>query len=358
MPVAIVSGIRVNYLQVAPDAGAAEDLVMVHGLATNLAFWYAPYATELSKRYRVTLYDLRGHGRSETPPAGYRAADLARDLRGLLDHLDIRRAHVLAHSFGGVVALKLACADPERVASLVLADTHIAAVRDGGSTRGWGDGERIQKILDGVGSTLDVRDPYFGYQLLTEVARLQRQDAPVPKPLADLVAPLLGARGNRTAMQWLALMDRTSARAELMADDGLDLASLRRLRFPIMAMYGDRSQARITGQELLGVWPHAEFRRVRDAGHFFPTTRADEVLRTCQRFWDGELPQVAAHRSGEADERHFRSDRIYESGDGWYCLTRERSPLGPFPGLEAARRELASYISSQAGAATATAAAV
>lgn len=358
MPVAVVGGIRVNYLQVAPDAGAAEDLVMVHGLATNLAFWYAPYATELSKRYRVTLYDLRGHGRSETPPAGYRAADLARDLRGLLDHLDIRRAHVLAHSFGGVVALNLACADPERVASLVIADTHIAAARDGAGTRGWGDGERIQKILDSAGSALDVRDPYFGYHLLTEVARLQQQDARVPKPLADLVAPLLGARGNRTALQWLALMDHTSARAELMADDGLDLASLRCLRFPIMAMYGDRSQARITGEELLGVWPHAEFRRVRDAGHFFPTTRAGEVLRTCQRFWDGELPQPVAHRSGEADGRHFRSDRIYESGDGWFCLTRERSPLGPFPGPEAARRELAAYISSQPEAAAATAAVV
>lgn len=350
MPVAVIGGIRVNYLQVAPDAGAAEDLVMVHGLATNLAFWYAPYATELSKRYRVTLYDLRGHGRSETPPAGYRAADLAGDLRGLLDHLDIRRAHVLVHSFGGVVALKLACADPERVASLVLADTHIAAARDGGDTRGWGDGDRIQKILDDVGSTLDVRDPYFGYQLLTEVARLQQQDVSVPTPLAHLVAPLLGARGNRTAMQWLALMDRTSARAELMADDGLDLARLRRLRFPIMAMYGDRSQARITGEELLRVWPHAEFRRVRDAGHFFPTTRADEVLRTCQRFWDGELPQAAAHRCGEADERHFRSDQIYESGGRWYCLTRESAPLGPFAALETARRELAAHIATCAPA--------
>jgi pimeloyl-ACP methyl ester carboxylesterase len=355
VPVAIVGGIRVNYLQVAPDAGAAEDLVMVHGLATNLAFWYGPYATELAKRYRVTLYDLRGHGRSETPPFGYRAADLALDLRGLLDHLEIRRAHVLAHSFGGVVALNLACAHPERIASLVIADTHIAAARDGSSTRAWTDGARIQKILDGAGSTLDVRDPYFGYHVLTEVARLQGQDAPVPKALAELVAPLLGARGNRTAMQWLALMDRTSARVELMADDGLDLARLRRLRFPIMAMYGDRSQARLTGEQLLGVWPHAEFRRVRDAGHFFPTTRAGEVLRACRCFWDGEVPLTAARRSGERDERHFRSDRIYESGDGWYCLTRERCPLGPFSGPEAARRELASYISSQAPSATAAA---
>ena len=43
--------------------------------------------------------------------------------------------------------------------------------------------------------------------------------------------------------------------------------------------------------------------------------------------------------------KYIRSDRIYESGDGWYCRTRERLPLGPFPGPEAAHRELAAYIS-------------
>ncbi|HEY2559983.1 MAG TPA: alpha/beta fold hydrolase [Caldimonas sp.] len=351
MPVAVVGGIRLNFLQLAPETGAQEDLVLVHGLATNLAFWYAPYATELSRRYRVTLFDLRGHGRSEAPATGYRPVDLARDLRGLLDHLSIRRAHFLAHSFGGVVALKLACADPERVASLVVADTHIAAARGDGASRAWADSDRIQKILDDAGVALDVRDPYFGYKLLTEVALLQKAGATVPPALAELVAPWLGARGNRTAMQWLALMEHTSAKHELTSDDGLDLSSLRRLRFPILALYGDRSQARFTGEELLNVWPHAEFRRVRDAGHFFPTTRAAEVLRSCRRFWDGEFPEAAPHRSGEADERHFRSDRIYESSGSWYCRTRESTPLGPFPALERARHELAVHIASRASAA-------
>ena len=102
MPVALIDGVRLNCLQLTPESGAGEDLVMVHGLATNLAFWYAPYATELSKRYRVTLYDLRGHGRSQMPAAGYRPDDLRRDLLGLLDQLQIRRAHFLAHSYGGV----------------------------------------------------------------------------------------------------------------------------------------------------------------------------------------------------------------------------------------------------------------
>jgi pimeloyl-ACP methyl ester carboxylesterase len=350
MPVATLGGVRINYLQLAPETGAAEDIVLVHGLATNLAFWYAPYATELSKRFRVTLFDLRGHGRSDTPEAGYAPVDLARDLKGLLDHLEIRRAHVLAHSYGGVVALKLACADPERVASLVLADTHIAAARRKGAARAWTGSERIQEVLDQAGMTLDVRDPYFGYKLLTEVARLQKAETAVPPALRDLVAPWLGARGNRTAAQWLALMDRTTAGHELIGDDALDLASLRRLRFPIMALYGDRSQARITGDELLAVWPHATFQRVRDGGHFFPMTRSAEVLRICQRFWDGELGEAARNREGEPDERHFRSDRIYESGGSWYCLMRGGAPLGPFPALETARRALAAHLSARTAA--------
>lgn len=347
MPIALVNGIRVNYLQLAPDAGAQEDLVLVHGLATNLAFWYAPYATELSKRFRVTLYDLRGHGRSEAPAVGYHPDDLGHDLLGLLDRLQIGRAHFLTHSFGGIVALKLACADPERVASLVVADTHIAAARGTAATRAWRDSERIQAVLDEVGIALDVRDPYFGYKLLTAVARLQHSDAVVPAALTELVAPWLGARGNRTAAQWLALMDHTSAERELTSDDGLDAESLRRLRFPILALYGDRSQARFTGDELLKLWPHATFRRVRDAGHFFPSTRSGEVLRICRRFWDGKFQEASRPRAGEADERHFRSDRLYEAGGLWYCLTRENAPLGPFRAIETARAELAAHISSR-----------
>jgi len=368
MPVAVINGARVHYVQLGGASEDQEDLVMVHGLATNLAFWYLPYAIELSARYRVTLYDLRGHGRSETTSAGYRPADLAADLHGLLDHLGIGRAHFLTHSFGGVVALRFACQFPQRIASLVIADTHIAAARGAGTSPAWRDSARIQGILDDAGLALDARDPYFGYQLLTEVARLHVHGAFVPPALAELVAPLrlrrtrfvsydidpsgrvapLGGLGSKTAAQWLELMDRTSARSELMGDDGLGLEELRRLRFPILAMYGDQSQARLTGEELLSVWPHAVFRRVRHAGHFFPTTRAREVIADCTRFWDGEFAETTRQRTGEHSERHFRSDRIYESDSGWFCLTRETDPLGPYPAPDDARRALASHISSMA----------
>jgi pimeloyl-ACP methyl ester carboxylesterase len=325
-----------------------EDLVMVHGLATNMAFWYLHYAPVFSRRYRVTLFDLRGHGRSEMPAGGYSPRNLAVDMQQLLDHLGIKRAHFVTHSFGGVIALNLACFDPGRIASLILADTHISAVRQAQNTKDWGYGDEIQSILDQHGLKLDTSDPYFGYRLLTEVAHLQLKNAEVPAALIELVSPLIGKHGNRTATQWLKLMDSTQAEEELMGDDGLTLEKLQKFSFPILAMYGDRSQAKLTGKQLLEVWPHAEFQRVHDAGHFFPTSKPDKVIDGCHRFWGGEFAKMRKHRHGENRKNHFRSDRMLHADGAWYCLTRESAKIGPFAELDEAREYLASYLSEMA----------
>lgn len=356
MPILEVNGARINYVQLdgpegadGPDAQDREDLVMVHGLATNMAFWYFQYAARLSqRRFRVTLFDLRGHGRSEMTESGYTPDNLARDMAGLLDALGITRAHFMTHSYGGVVALNFAKLFPKRVASLVLCDTHIAAVRRDARTEGWGHGPQIQAIVDKVGLKLDTRDPYFGYKLLTEVSQLQMNSAEVPAELVELVSPLVGKYGNRTAAQWIKLMSATEAEDQLMGDDGLALAELRKFSFPILAMYGDQSMARLTGKELLDVWPHADFRRVRKAGHFFPASRPEEVIHGCERFWGGEFASGPKHRSGDVRHSHFRSDRVYEADGSWFFMTREQAEVGPFEHREEAQQVLASFVSAMA----------
>ncbi|HSW05869.1 alpha/beta fold hydrolase, partial [Aquabacterium sp.] len=329
MPILEVNGARINYVQLECQDGAGhEDLVMVHGLATNMAFWYFQYAARLSqKRFRVTLFDLRGHGRSEMSAGGYTPDNLARDLRELLDQLGIARAHFITHSYGGVVAMNLGKLDPRRIASLVLCDTHIAAVRQNARIDSWGHGAEIQAIVDQAGLQLDTRDPYFGYKLLTAVSQRQMSSAEVPSQLVELVSPLVGKYGNRTAAQWLKLMDSTSAERELMGDDGLSLDELRKFTFPILALYGDQSQARLTGKELLDVWPHADFRRVHKAGHFFPSSRSEEVIHACERFWGGEFAAGPKHRSGDTRRSHFRSDRVYQADGEWYFMTREQAQV-------------------------------
>jgi pimeloyl-ACP methyl ester carboxylesterase len=352
MPIAKVNGVQLNYVQLddGQEDGPREDLIMVHGLATNLAFWYFQYAPRVADRFRVTLFDLRGHGRSSMPEGGYCPAVMAQDLAGLMDHIGIRKAHFLAHSYGGVVTMNFAAAQPERVQSLVLCDSHISAVRHVETQREWQYGQSIQPILDRHGLDLDTSDPYFGYKLLTRVAEFQARGLPVPPEMSEVVSPLMGRAGSRTAAQWLHLMSTTSAADEMMGHDSLTLDKLRSFRFPILALYGDHSQARLTGSELLAVWPHAEFRRVRDAGHFFPTSRPDEVLSGCERFWGGEFAQhTHRQRVGEPTQRYFRSDRIFSAPGGWYFTTRERNRVGPFEGHEEARAELASFMLSVQG---------
>ena len=56
----------------------------------------------------MTMYDLRGHGRSGSPPRGYSPRVMADDLRDLMDALAIDRAHIISHSFGGQIALHFA----------------------------------------------------------------------------------------------------------------------------------------------------------------------------------------------------------------------------------------------------------
>jgi pimeloyl-ACP methyl ester carboxylesterase len=317
---------------------------MIHGLATNMAFWYTPHATQLSKYYRITLYDLRGHGRSGVSDAGYTPSDMSRDLRALLDALQIERAHFVAHSFGGAVALNLACCDPSRFASLVLADTHISSVRRLPKTRAWVYGRKIQRILNAYGLDVDVREPYFGYKLLSAFAHLKRQNIEISQKLEGLVSPMMGQYSKRAAFQWLNLIETTRAEKELMSDDGLPLKSLRKLKFPILAMYGDHSQAMSTGEQLLKVWPHADFRRIRDAGHFFPITRPSGFMKNCRQFWNGALINKLPRREGDSGKNYFRSDRFYSRQGKWFFDTRESTKEGPFDSLEEAEVYLWSKI--------------
>lgn len=97
-------------------------VVLTHGLAAGEAVWSAQVPA-LAARHRVLTWDLRGHGRSAPNPGPCAIADLAGDLRTVLDAADIDRAVILGHSAGGVVAMRFALDHPDRTAGLVLVGT-------------------------------------------------------------------------------------------------------------------------------------------------------------------------------------------------------------------------------------------
>ena len=99
-------------------------ILLIHGFASNISMnWISPgWADVLTKAgYRVIAYDNRGHGHSAKlyDLEQYGAPLMAEDARRLLDHLQIKRAHVMGYSMGARIAAFLAIARPERVARIV-----------------------------------------------------------------------------------------------------------------------------------------------------------------------------------------------------------------------------------------------
>ncbi len=116
---------RVNGVVLHHDVRGKADgpvLVFSNSLGTDFRIW-DEVAAELGKRYRIVLYDKRGHGLSEATPAPYRLDDHIGDLSALLDHLGIGKAAVVGLSVGGLIAQGLAAARPDLVQALVLCDT-------------------------------------------------------------------------------------------------------------------------------------------------------------------------------------------------------------------------------------------
>jgi len=123
MPTAQVNGIKLYYEM----AGEGTAVVLSHGYTGNHYDWALQIPT-LARKYRVIAVDHRGHGLSESPPAGYSIPLFARDIHALLRHLEIDNCYFVGHSMGGFIALQFIVDYPQMVSALVLVDTRSSGV--------------------------------------------------------------------------------------------------------------------------------------------------------------------------------------------------------------------------------------
>lgn len=121
MPFLDVTGGRIYYERHGPKPGDAPAIVFAHGAGGNHLSWWQQ-VPHFRRRYTCVVFDHRGFGQSEDTD-GRMGAAFADDLRALLDHLGIERAHLVAQSMGGWTCLRFAIQHPDRVLSLVMSDT-------------------------------------------------------------------------------------------------------------------------------------------------------------------------------------------------------------------------------------------
>src|SRR5271163_2593917 len=112
MPKLNANGLKFHYQQ----AGCGPDLILIHGITGDLSIWFLCEAMGvLTRSFKVTAFDLRGHGYSDVPRDGYTSADQAGDVLAIMDGLGIGRATLLGHSFGAVIGTHAAVLYPDRI---------------------------------------------------------------------------------------------------------------------------------------------------------------------------------------------------------------------------------------------------
>jgi pimeloyl-ACP methyl ester carboxylesterase len=220
-----VGGLRLHVQRLGPADGGL--VLFVHGLVMdNLASWYFTVANPVAALRPVLLYDLRGHGRSERPPAGYGLDALVAELFGVLDATAPGAPVTLVgHSFGGLLALAAALARPERCAGLVLVDGLLPEP-------GWG--ERMA-------ATLRLTGP--------------ERDAEIAQRFSAWLGRHSERKRNRLAEQAQALVERTSLLDDLCRSRGIADGAYAGLDVPVLALYGAESDVLGHGQRLASQLP-------------------------------------------------------------------------------------------------------
>ncbi|WP_326555607.1 alpha/beta fold hydrolase [Micromonospora sp. NBC_01813] len=246
------NGVAMHVQQLAPDDPPADQLagdasrtgpptaVLIHGIATdNLASWYLSLAYPLaSAGFRVVMYDLRGHGRSDRPPTGYRVDDLVDDLAALLDELGIAGpVHLLGNSLGGTIAFGYAVRHPGRVASIVAVEAAPATTR-------W-------------------------------LTRIRRQLAAALGPTRPAAAP--GGPGARYLTALRNLVATTSAGQDLPASTPLAAADLHAIDCPVLGVFGSESAAADLAPSLVHLLPQARVVVIQGHRHAVLVTGRDQV---------------------------------------------------------------------------------
>ena len=183
-----VNGIRIAYRV----QGAGPPLVLVMGYRLSSVAWPPAFVEALARWFTVITLDNRGTGLSDKPVHGYAIANLAGDIQGLLDELEIPSVHLLGYSMGGAIAQEFVRQFPERVQSLILCATMCGGTR---ATYAKPSVTRVMREIDGLSPEQIARriwkvtyapDYLHRHQALAEDQTRREIALPTPLHSADL----------------------------------------------------------------------------------------------------------------------------------------------------------------------------
>jgi pimeloyl-ACP methyl ester carboxylesterase len=255
-----IDGTRVEYL----DEGVGEPAVLLHSTGGSSGQWRRLVA-ELAGRFHVIAPDLCGYGGTGAwhGDGEISLAAEAGMVAALIEGLD-EPVHLVGHSFGGAVALRLAQARPELVKSMVLIEPVAFHLLRAGDAIDGESFEEISRVADGVARALARGDLQGGFGRFFDYWSGAGAWAALPAEKRGAMALRLG----KVALDfWSAL------------NDPARLGDLARLDVPTLVIRGGTSPipVRRIAWHLGRTLPRARLETLEGAGHMAPLTHASEV---------------------------------------------------------------------------------
>ncbi|MGH2617586.1 MAG: alpha/beta fold hydrolase [Thermomicrobiales bacterium] len=267
MSTATVNGVRL-FSTLSGEAG--PPLVLVHGSWADHGDWDLVVPT-LAERFRVLTYDRRGHSQSERPPGQGSLDEDAADLAALIEHLNLAPAHVVGHSSGGAIVLRLATRRPDLFRSLSVQEPALLHLLADHPEHGPAMQENLARI-GAVATRLEAGDAEGGArQFIETIALGPGAWEQFPPEVRHLVV------GNAATF-----LDETRDPEPLT----VDLAALAAFPRPVLFTRGDQSHALFAPivAKLATVLPHAETRVFVGAGHLPMLTHPEEYAAAIAAF--------------------------------------------------------------------------
>ncbi|MCZ6875718.1 MAG: alpha/beta hydrolase [bacterium] len=177
-----IDGVKIRYL----SAGAGESVLLLHGWGCSIESM-TPVFDEFVKHYAVVALDFPGHGESELPPRAWNVTDFMVMVLRVMDALHLDRPHIIAHSHGGRVAIKLAATYPDRVGKIVLVDS--AGIRPSRRFKYY-----VRVSLAKIGKFLAAYGGRWGERMRQRIyASVASQDYAAAGPLRETFVKLVNA---------------------------------------------------------------------------------------------------------------------------------------------------------------------
>ena len=236
-------GVKIHYI----DVGRGEPIVLIHGFSGSVetSWGNTGVIDGLSKDFRVIALDCRGHGKSDKPHDPKQYGNLmVEDVANLLDHLEIRKAHIVGYSMGGQLTVKFMTMHQDRILT--------ATIGGASGRRGWT--AQNQRDSDQLATSLEQEK---GFRPL--ILRLAPPNE--PKPSDEAIERQSREMLGRNDALALAAVTRGN-REQVVTDD-----QLKAVRAPLLAVVGSADPGLPGVQALKTLLPALQMVVVEGASH-------------------------------------------------------------------------------------------